>query len=146
MVLQLNGREGENEEWQTAPNNSFNRSRWSLIFIRKTWMLGSMFPARLIRALGVFLMHNQDKKALGCMWLLGSVILSILIPGILVDMGVKSDLVWNILAPGWKLFPFGHADLPEMFLALSLDAIIYAALTYSIIYLVVWMASREKYP
>jgi hypothetical protein len=91
-------------------------------------------------------MRNQDKKALGCMWLLGSGIVSILVPVLLMDIGVESDLVWNILAPGWKLFPFGHADLPDMFLALSLDALIYAAMTYGIIYLIVWMASRGKYP
>ncbi len=42
----------------TPPNNSFNRSGISLFFIRKTWMLGQMFPARLIRALDTLRLVN----------------------------------------------------------------------------------------
>src|SRR5207253_5294719 len=34
------------------PNNSFNRSGNSSPFIRETWMLDTIPPARLIRALG----------------------------------------------------------------------------------------------
>jgi hypothetical protein len=91
-------------------------------------------------------MRNQDKKALGCLCFLVSGTVSILVPVFLLKSDVKSDLIWNILAPGWQLFPFDHADLPEMFLALSLDAIIYTAITYGIIYLVVWIVCRMKYP
>jgi len=91
-------------------------------------------------------MRNQDKQALGCLCFLVSGVVSILVPVFLVDIDVKSELAWNILAPGWKLFPFGHADLPEMFLAISFDAIIYAAVTYGLVYLVTLIVSRVKYP
>ena len=90
-------------------------------------------------------MRNQDKKALGCLSLLCGGLVSIFAPVFLLKTGVESDWVWNILAPGWKLFPFGHADLPEMFLAFTFDAVVYAAVIYGIIYLVVWLLSRTKY-
>ncbi len=80
------------------------------------------------------------------MWLLGSGVLSILVPALLSGMNVESQAAWHILAPGWVLSPFGHADLPEMFLALSVDAVIYAAVTRALIYLAVRVARREKYP
>jgi hypothetical protein len=35
-----------------APNNSFNPTGNSLPFIRESWMLGSVSPGGLIRALG----------------------------------------------------------------------------------------------
>jgi hypothetical protein len=79
------------------------------------------------------------------MWLLGSGVLSILVPALLSETSVESKVLWYILAPGWKLSPFGHADLPEMFLALSLDAAIYAVVTYGVFYLVVRMARRKRY-
>ncbi len=90
-------------------------------------------------------MRHQDRTALGCLCFLASGIVSILIPVFLLKSGVKSDFVWNLLAPGWPLFPFGHADLGNMFLALMLDAVIYAAIIYSIIYLIVWLFGRMKY-
>jgi hypothetical protein len=90
-------------------------------------------------------MRNQDATALGCMWLLGSGVISILVPALLSAARVESHAVWYILAPGWELSPFGHADLPEMFLAISINAIIYAAVTGGILYLIARVARREKY-
>ncbi len=91
-------------------------------------------------------MRNQDAKALGCIWLFGSGVLSALIPALLSGLNVESHAAWYVLAPGWVLSPFGHADLPAMFLALFIDAIIYAAVTGALIYLAVRVAKREKYP
>ena len=89
-------------------------------------------------------MSNQDAKALGCLWLLGSGILSVLVPALMSGMDVESQVAWYILAPGWVLSPFGHADLPAMFLALFIDLFIYAAVTRALIYLAVRAAGREK--
>jgi hypothetical protein len=56
-------------------------------------------------------MRNLDAEAYGCMWLLSSVIASILVPVALSEAGVESRLAWYILAPGWRLSPFGHAEV-----------------------------------
>ena len=92
------------------------------------------------------MMPNQDAKAMGCMWLLGSGVISILVPAALSGMNVESRVAWYVLAPGWVLSPFGHADLREMLLALSIDAIIYASIARALIYLVVRVVRREQYP
>jgi len=75
------------------------------------------------------------------MWLLGSGVLSILVPALLSAMNVESRVFWYILAPGWKLSPFGRDDFPQMLLAISIDAIIYAAVTYGILLLILRMST-----
>jgi hypothetical protein len=79
------------------------------------------------------------------MWFLGSLILSILVPSLLSAIDVESNLVWYILAPGWKLFPFGFDDFPQMILALCIDVIIYVAVTHVFFYLVVKIVRRKRY-
>jgi hypothetical protein len=112
---------------------------------RKIELESRAVAGRVHAVVSVFIMRNQDAPALGCMWLLGSGIISILVPALLLAIPVESKAVWYSLAPGCELSPFGHADLPEMFLALSINAIFYAAVTGGILYLIVRVARREEY-
>lgn len=89
-------------------------------------------------------MRNQETKALGCMWLFGSLVLSIFVPMLLSDSNITSDVAWVIFAPGWKLFPFGFDDFPHMLLAFSVNIIIYPAVTYAAFRLVVLLVARRK--
>jgi hypothetical protein len=52
-----------NAEWQsrTKSNNSFNASGISAAFIRKTWMLVSLYAAALIRAFGASLKGTNER-------------------------------------------------------------------------------------
>ncbi len=59
---------------------------------------------------------------------------SVAVPFLLLWAGVKSDPVWNIFAPGWRLVEFGRDDLPQMVLAFTLDALLYSALIFALAY------------
>ena len=87
--------------------------------------------------MGGFHMRNLDAEAYGCMWLLSSVIVSILVPVALSEAGIESRLAWYILAPGWRLSPFGHAEVLALLLAVLIDAAIYVAVAYGILRLIV---------
>jgi hypothetical protein len=55
----------------------------------------------------------------------------------------KSDLLWA-LSPGWRIFPFGHADLGAMLLGTTINAIFYALPIYFVIRLTVWLSVKLR--
>jgi len=103
-----------------------------------------LIARRLIRALGGFHMRNLDTEAYGCLWLLSSVIVSILVPVALSEARVESRLAWYILAPGWRLSPFGHAEVLALLLAVFIDAVVYVAAAYGVLRLIARAAGRER--
>lgn len=90
-------------------------------------------------------MRNQDAKAFGCLWLLGSVIMSVAVPAFLWEPGVETRAAWYILAPGWAVSPFGRDDFPQMILAVSFNAIVYAAVACGILYPALRLARRREF-
>ena len=89
-------------------------------------------------------MRNLDAEAYGCMWLLSSAILSVLVPVTLSELGIESRAAWYILAPGWRLSPFGHAEVLALLLAVLIDIALYVAVAYGILRLIVGAARRER--
>jgi hypothetical protein len=90
-------------------------------------------------------MRNQYAKAYGCMLLLGSGIMSVAVPALLWEPDVETRAFWYVLAPGWAVSPFGRDDFPQMILAVSINAIVYAAVACAIFYLAIRVARRREF-
>jgi hypothetical protein len=85
--------------------------------------------------------HN---KALGCVSLVIGAILSVGVPAFFVGIGARLDDDWIILAPGWNLFRPGRDDGIEIILATILDTLIYAAIVYGIMCVVMYLRRRAR--
>ncbi|MCA1615844.1 MAG: hypothetical protein LC800_17425 [Acidobacteria bacterium] len=59
---------------------------------------------------------------------------SVVVPFVLLWKRVRSGLVWNVFAPGWRLVRFGRDDLPRIVLAFTLDALLYSAAIFALAY------------
>lgn len=59
---------------------------------------------------------------------------SVVVPFLLIWKRVRSGLVWNVFAPGWRLIHVGRDELPRIVLAFTLDALLYSAAIFALTY------------
>ena len=78
------------------------------------------------------------------MWLLSGAVVPISVPVALPEAGVESRLAWYGWAPGRRVSPFGHAEVPALLLAVFIDAVIYVAIAYGMLRLILRAAGRER--
>jgi len=90
-------------------------------------------------------MIKRDVKALGCLSLLVGGLLSILIPVFIIGSEIYSDVLWLFLMPGWVIFRPGAHDFFELLSATVFDTLVFAAVTYGIIYGVVRFSNLAKF-
>ena len=90
-------------------------------------------------------MHKKEMVALGCLSLMIGAVPALFVPLALIKRQMFSDTLWAVVAPAWALLDPGAHDGLEILLAVLLDAVIFGALVYGIIYAVVRLFFGEKY-
>ncbi|MDT7604583.1 MAG: hypothetical protein QOF61_2580 [Acidobacteriota bacterium] len=90
-------------------------------------------------------MNKPEATSLGCWTLLIGVLFSILIPAILLGSGIYINALWIILMPGWAVFRPGRDDGFGILMATILDAMIWWAIAYGVIYSIVKRTGRANY-
>lgn len=81
-------------------------------------------------------MNTQQIRAITWLTLLGAVLLSVALPLLVVTSDVGPDFVVGIFAPGLLLMSPVHNVLPALFVTVVVDAIVYCAVAYAILRLV----------
>ena len=83
-------------------------------------------------------MTTQQIRAIKWMTLLGAAFLSVVVPVLLVGFDVGGELTLAIFAPGLLLMSPVHNVLPALVVTLVVDAVVYCAVAY----FVVWSTLR----
>ncbi len=90
-------------------------------------------------------MLKGDAKDLGCSSLVIGGLLSIIFPVVLIKNNIYSDVAWLLFMPGWLIFRPGAHDIFTILIATILDTIIFAAITFLLIYSITKYFGGAKY-
>lgn len=79
-------------------------------------------------------MTTQQIRAIKWMTLLGAALLSVVVPVLLVGFDVGGELTLAILAPGLFVMSPVHNFLPALVVTLVVDAVVYCAVAYFVVW------------
>jgi hypothetical protein len=88
-------------------------------------------------------MTAQQIRAITWLTLGGAAFLSIVIPVLVITLDVGPDFVVGIFAPGLLLMSPVHNVIPALIVTLFVDAIVYCAVAYAILRLVLRIVRVE---
>jgi hypothetical protein len=91
-------------------------------------------------------MTKQQTLAIRLSALLGGAFLSIVAAAVAFGGNINSEIALRILLPGLGLVPVVHNALPAIIVMVIVDAIVYCAATYFIVWSVLWLLQRRQQP
>lgn len=91
-------------------------------------------------------MTTQQIQAIKWLTLLGAAFLSIVVPVLLVSFDVGGELTLAILAPGLLFMSPVHNFLPALIVTVVVDAIVYCAVAYLIVWVVLRLMQIKQLP
>jgi len=91
-------------------------------------------------------MTTQQIRAITWLTVVGAALLSIALPVLVVTSEVGPDFIVGIFAPGLLLMSPVHNVLPALIVAVVVDAMIYCAVAYGILRLVLSIVRAKQHP
>jgi len=75
-------------------------------------------------------MEKQQRRAIVALALIVGAAASVAVPVVMDFLSIRSELAWQILAPGFLIFPVVHMPLQGLIMILLFDAGIYLFASY----------------
>jgi len=91
-------------------------------------------------------MTTQQSRAIKWLTLLGAAFLSIAVPVLLVSFDVGGERTLAIFAPGLLLMSPVHNFLPALIVTVVVDAVVYWAVAYFIVWSVSRIMQKKQHP
>ncbi len=91
-------------------------------------------------------MHKRSKIIVACLSLLIGGILSGFILQFLFGTSIYTQQGWKLLAPSSFIPAIGRVGIVNELTSDAIDAVIFGAVIYVIVYAVMWYSKRRKYP
>jgi hypothetical protein len=91
-------------------------------------------------------MTTQQIRAITWLTLLGAAFLSIAVPVLLISCDLGGELTLAIFAPGLLLMSPVHNVLPALIVTVVVDAIVYCAVAYFIVWSVLRIMQIKQHP
>ena len=91
-------------------------------------------------------MSTQQIRTITWLTLLGAALLSIVLPVLVVFSDMGPDFIVGIFAPGLLLMSPVHNVLPALIVTVVVDALVYCAVAYAILRLVLRIVHAKQHP
>lgn len=91
-------------------------------------------------------MTTQQIRAIKWLTLLGAAVLSIAVPVLLISCDLGGELTLGVFVPGALVMSPVHNVLPALIVTVVVDAIVYCAVAYCIVWLVLRIMQVRKQP